>query len=65
VWAGALGELTDIQLQLQPGQDYPIVLAQNEGLIVYNGGAVWGAAGVITVNVDIDWTEILAADYLL
>jgi hypothetical protein len=39
--------------------DYPLVLAQNEGFVVTNGIAM-GAAGVIRLQVSVEYAETAA-----
>lgn len=67
-----LGFITTINQQLYgfQGDDYggnpnslyyPIVLAQNEGIIVTNGGGAIPAAGSMLVTVELAWSEVLAA----
>lgn len=41
-------------------QDHPIVLAQNEGIIVRGPTVVFGAAGTANLQVTIAWTEVTA-----
>lgn len=46
------------ELDLTNGQDSPIVLAQNEGLIVRGPTTVFGAAGTGNLLVDMSWSEV-------
>jgi hypothetical protein len=39
--------------------EYPLVLAQNEGLVLRNR-TVWPAAGTGLVQIDISWAEVTA-----
>jgi hypothetical protein len=40
--------------------NHPIVLAQNEGIIVQGPSIVFGAAGTATLSVEISWAEVTA-----
>lgn len=42
------------------GTDHPLVLAQNEGLIVRGPTVVFGAAGTANLVVDLAWAEVSA-----
>jgi hypothetical protein len=46
--------------QLDAGAEHPVVLAQNEGLIVRGPSIVFGAAGTANLLVDISWAEVTA-----
>jgi hypothetical protein len=62
-WAGAQGAVVnDLVLDFTNTADYPIVLSQNEGLIVRNG-VLMGAVGVVKVSVEVAWAEILATKF--
>lgn len=50
--------VTDHLLEQDSG-DYPLVLAQNEGVVVTNAIAM-GAAGVIRLHVNIEFAEVLS-----
>ena len=39
------------------GSEYPLVLAQNEGLIIRNGPIALGAGGTARLLVDMEWVE--------
>lgn len=41
------------------GAEYPIVLAQNEGIVVRNG-VLMGAAGTVRIGVTVAWDEVSA-----
>ena len=45
------------------GAEYPIVLQQNEGIILRNGPTAMGAAGLVKLSVEIAWAEVLIADF--
>lgn len=63
-WAGAQGQTPiDLVMDMTNSADMPIVLLQNEGLIIRNGATAMGAAGVVKVSVEIAWAEKLVAEY--
>lgn len=47
-------------VDLDSGTAHPIVLAQNEGIIVQGPSVVFGAAGTANLVVDIAWAEVTA-----
>jgi hypothetical protein len=47
-------------LDLDSGTAHPIILAQNEGIIVQGPSVVFGAAGTANLLVDIAWAECTA-----
>ena len=63
-WAGAIGAyLADYDYtQFSPSHEMPIVLAQNEGLVLQNVTA-YGATGVVKMGVEIAWSEVPNANY--
>lgn len=63
-WAGAQGQTAiDLTIDLtNGGAEYPVVLAQNEGLVIRNGVAM-GAGGVMKTSVEIAWREIAASKF--
>jgi hypothetical protein len=61
-WAGStllttgVVPLQQVELYQNGGNEYPIILANNEGIVITNAVAM-GATGVMTVAVNIEWTE--------
>lgn len=47
-------------LDFTTGGEHPIVLAQNEGIVVVGPTTVFGAAGTATLIVDMAWAEVTA-----
>jgi len=47
-------------LDLDYGTAHPVILAQNEGLIIQGPSIVFGAAGTANLVVDIAWAEVTA-----
>lgn len=64
-YAGAVGaEVVNHSMDASDGSgEYPIVLAQNEGIILRNGPVTMGAGGLVRVSVELAWVEVLAADF--
>lgn len=66
VWAGAVGTLlpkVSDNLFAQHTGDYPLVLAQNEGLIL-SPITLMGAAGVLTLYWDLEFAEVDPTKYI-
>lgn len=63
-WSGAAGAgLPETELWVSSeANGGPIVLAQNEGIEIQSPVAM-GAAGVIELGVEVDWAEVLLADW--
>jgi hypothetical protein len=63
-WAGAigasLGDWSGVDFEME--QEHPLVLAQNEGLVLQSVTAM-GATGVIKLGVEIAWTELPLANF--
>ena len=61
-WAGStllttgVVPLQQVELYQNGGTEYPIILANNEGIVITNAVAM-GATGVMTVAINIEWTE--------
>jgi hypothetical protein len=61
-WAGSVllttgvVPLQQVELYQNGGNEYPLILANNEGIVITNAVAM-GATGVMTVAVNIEWTE--------
>jgi hypothetical protein len=49
--------LSPVLLLSHEAGDYPVILAQNEGLVITNGVAM-GAAGVINLHVNVEFAEV-------
>jgi hypothetical protein len=49
--------LSPVLLLSHDAGDYPVILAQNEGLVITNGVAM-GAAGVINLHVNVEFAEV-------
>lgn len=47
----------ETELNMQDGNTYPLILAQNEGFIIASS-LLMGAAGTAVVSVDIQWDEV-------
>lgn len=45
------------------GAEHPMVLQQNEGLIVRNGAVAMGAAGVVRFSIEAAWLELPLAEF--
>jgi hypothetical protein len=56
--ASAVTPLVEGKFELLNPQNYPIVLANQEGIVCFNGIA-YGAGGTIRYGVDIEWIEFL------
>ena len=63
-WSATLGDaLIDPQpTDFETEQEHPIVLANNEGLVLQNV-TLMGATGVIKLNVEIAWSEVPLANF--
>jgi len=55
--------LFTVSQDMTDGVDHPIVLAQNEGLIVRGPTTVFGAAGTADLLVELAWVETQIANY--
>lgn len=64
-WAGAVGAtVIDVICDMSDGgAEYPLVLLQNEGLIIRNGATAMGAVGVGKLSVEIGWAEMSLAQF--
>lgn len=49
---------TQLVWDMSDGTEYPLVLANNEGLIIRNGPVVMGAGGTARLIVDLAWFEV-------
>lgn len=63
-WASTIGQVlnTPQYVDFETEQECPIVLSQNEGLVLQNITAM-GATGVIKLGIEIAWAEVPLANY--
>lgn len=63
-WCSAIGQVltTPQWVDFEMEQEHPIVLAQNEGLVLQNVTAM-GASGVLKLGIEVAWAEVPIASF--